>query len=379
MPQNSAPSFTAPSRPFRRHLPLPPMALFAMAALAPLGFLALAVGFGGLWALGLLLYVGVFTAALDHLLPYVAPDAPEGAEFPAADALLVVIGFGHLVALPVTVWAVAGDSGLSGAARAVLFLGMGQVFGQVSNPAAHELIHRGGRGLYRLGVAVYVTLLNGHHASAHRLVHHRFVATPDDPNSARSGEGFWRFLLRAWAGSFRAGLRAERGRGNGRVYAVYTLGALAALGLGHVIAGWAGVAVWAGLAAFATLELMLSDYVQHYGLRRDRLPDGRYEPAGDRHSWNAPHWFSSGLMLNAPRHSDHHAHPARPYPALRLPGPDVAPWLPYSLPVCSLIALYPPVWRRMMRPRLAEWAAQGLAARQAAAGTAPDHAAATGG
>lgn len=333
------------------------MALFALAALAPLALLALGLGLGGLWVVLVPVYVGLFSALADHLFPLVAPDAPEGAEFPAADALLVAIALGHLLALPVTVWAVAGDSGLSGLARGLLFLGMGQAFGQISNPAAHELIHRGGRGLYRLGVAVYVSLLNGHHASAHRLVHHRHVATPDDPNSAPAGLGFWRFLPRAWAGSFRAGLAAERARGNGRAYGVYLGGAVAALALGHALAGWAGMAVWAGLAGFATAQLLLSDYVQHYGLVRQRLPDGRYEPASDRHSWNAPHWFSAGMMLNAPRHSDHHAHPGRPYPALRLPGPEAAPWLPYSLPLCSVLALVPPLWRRMMRPRLAQWAA----------------------
>jgi alkane 1-monooxygenase len=60
-------------------------------------------------------------------------------------------------------------------------------------------------------------------------------------------------------------------------------------------------------------------------------------------------------MLNAPRHSDHHAHPARPYPALRLPAPEAAPRLPWSLPLACMIALAPPLWRRAIAPRLAAW------------------------
>ena len=115
------------------------------------------------------------------------------------------------------------------------------------------------------------------------------------------------------------------------------------------------MAVWAGLGLHATGQLLLSDYVQHYGLRRRVLADGRLEPVGPRHSWNAPHWFSGAMMLNAPRHSDHHAHPARPYPALRLPGAEEAPMLPRALPVCCTIALCPPLWRRMMAPHLARW------------------------
>ncbi len=336
------------------------MMLFTLAALLPLVLLVMGVWQGGVWvALGLI-YMAVLTALLDHLIRRTAPDAPEGAEFPAADALLVAIGIGHLLAFPLAVWAIAGESDLSPLARVVLFLGFGQFFGQVSNPAAHELIHRGSRGLFRLGVAIYVTMMNGHHASAHRLVHHRHVATPDDPNSARDEESFYAFCPRAYLGSFRAGwqaedaLRSKSARGL-HPYAVYISGQIAALCLGAVIAGPWGAVVWAALGLYATAQLMLSDYVQHYGLRRARLPDGRLEPVGDKHSWNAPHWFSSSVMLNAPRHSDHHAHPARPYPALRLPEADQAPWLPYSLPLCCMIALWPRRWRRLMRPRLKQW------------------------
>ncbi|WP_226341221.1 alkane 1-monooxygenase [Gemmobacter serpentinus] len=347
-------------RPFRRSLPLKPMPLFAAAAITPLILLAGGVYLGSAWVLPGLLYMAVLTAALDHLIRLTAPDAPEGAEFPAADALLVVIGLGHLIAFPLAVWAIAGDSGLSPLARILLFMGFGQFFGQVSNPAAHELIHRGSRNLYRLGVAVYVTMLNGHHASAHRLVHHRHVATDLDPNSARAGENFYRFLPRAYFGSFRAGfgaeneLRARKARAL-HPYVAYVTGQVFCLALGGLLAGWAGALVWLALAAYATAQLMLSDYVQHYGLRRALLPNGRHEPVNDRHSWNAPHWFSSGVMLNAPRHSDHHAHPNRPYPALRLPEPDDAPWLPWSLPVASAVALVPPLWHRRMRHRLAKW------------------------
>jgi alkane 1-monooxygenase len=109
------------------------------------------------------------------------------------------------------------------------------------------------------------------------------------------------------------------------------------------------------MAFYATAQLLMSDYVQHYGLRRRVLPGGRLEPVGPQHSWNAPQWFTSRLMLNAPRHSEHHAHPARPYPALALPGPDEAPTLPRSLPVMGMIALIPSRWRGMMDPKVEDW------------------------
>ena len=339
--------------------PLPPMAMFALAALLPLPLFAAGLT-GGFWVLAGLVYMTLFTAVLDQYLAHLAPDAPEGSEFPAADPLLVVLGLAHLAAMPLAVWAIAGDSGLVAWERAVLFAGFGLWCGQVSNPAAHELIHRGGRGMFRLGAAVYASLLFGHHASAHRLVHHRHAASREDPNTARRGEGWYRFAFRAWVGSFRAGWRAEaeRRHGRGRHPYVWYLGAsVLALAVGGLVAGWVGVAVWVALALHAQSQLLLSDYVQHYGLMRARLPDGSLEPVSDRHSWNAPHWFSSALMLNAPRHSDHHAHPSRPYPALRLPGADDAPRLPYALPVCCVVALVPPLWRRMIHPHLDRWRA----------------------
>ncbi len=333
----------------------PRLLLFAVAALSPLALVLAGAAWGGAWAALALVWVTLGAFALDMLGRGLLPEAPEGAEFPAGDGLLVAIALAHFAALPLVVVAVAGPGALTGWERLAVFLAAGLWFGQVANPAAHELIHRADRRLFRLGAAIYASLLFGHHTSAHRLVHHRHAASRQDPNTARAGEGFWRFFPRAWAGSFRAGWRAERGRGRVHPYLWYGLGAALALAMGWLAAGAAGVAVWAGLALHAQGQLLLSDYVQHYGLMRRAGPDGRLEPVGDRHSWNAPHWFTGAMMLNAPRHSDHHAHPARPYPALRLPAPAEAPWLPWPLPVCCLVALVPPWWRRMIAPHLEPW------------------------
>ena len=338
---------------------MPRMPLFALAALTPFWLLCVAVPMGGVWVWAVFLYMGVFTAVLDQFVPMVMPDAPEGAEFPAADALLVTLGLAHLLALPLVTWAIAGPSGLAFWERGLLGLAAGQWFGQVSNPCAHELIHRGHRGLYALGVVVYATMLFGHHASAHRLVHHRHAASLDDPNTARLGESFYQFWPRAWAGSFHKGWQAETARHMGKTglhpYAAYGLISALSLVLGFAIAGLAGVAVWLALAVYGHSQLLLADYVQHYGLLRETLPSGKLEPVSEKHSWNAPHWFSSALMLNAPRHSDHHAHPARAYPALRLPARSDAPYLPYPLPLSCTLALAPKRWRRLMARRLDAW------------------------
>ncbi|WP_127903110.1 alkane 1-monooxygenase [Solirhodobacter olei] len=335
--------------------------VFAIATVTPVLLLMIAAGFGGLWAWLALGYMTVFVFAMDELISYVAPAVEPETEFPAADELSITLGASHFILLLVAVYAIAGHTDLGWLPRVVLFFAFGLFFGQVSNSNAHELIHRSEKGLFSLGMWIFISLLFGQHTSAHRLVHHRHVATLEDPNSAPAGESFWQFLPRAWGGAFVAGYQAERelrarAASEGvNPYAIYILGALGFLLLFYLLMGWGGLAVYLLLAGYAQLQLMLSDYVQHYGLERQIGPDGRPEPFGDGHSWNSGRWYSSALMLNAPRHSAHHAHPAWHYPELTLPQPTEAPRLPFSLPVMATLALIPPLWFRVITPRLGRW------------------------
>ena len=336
---------------------------FALASLTPLALLAL--GFSGFGAglVAALAYMTVFVAVADQVLPHLADERAEGSEFPAANAVLAVIGFGALAILPWGVVATLAPPGPTGLfARACGALALGLWLGQVAVPAAHELIHRSAYRFVRLGVAIYVALLFGHHTSAHRLVHHRHVATSADPNTALAGESYYRFFRRAWIGSFRAGAQAERHLRQGRKglpgwsgplppYAVYLGGGALVLALAWLLAGGAGVALWLALALHAQAQLLLSDYVQHYGLVRADIAPSQVAPQTAAHSWNADQWLSGRMMLNAARHSDHHLHPTRPFPALGL-GDD-APRLPWSLPMACTIALLPPLWHRKMAPHLA--------------------------
>jgi len=326
------------------------LAAFAIATLTPAVLLIFGALWGGLWIWAALVSVAFLWLFMDVLTAL----APAEGEFPAGDGLLALLGclqFSHLI---LALWALTERlHGLDWFAGLVAF---GLFFGQIGNPAAHELIHRADKRLMRLGQLIYIAFLFGHHSSAHRLVHHIHVATPEDPNSARKGLGFWRFLPRAWIGSFRAGYAAEQAmsaRAQGKrvnPYFWYVTGEFACIVAVLIVFGWLGLLAYLLMAAHAQSQLLVSDYVQHYGLRRRPQPGGRFEPVGPQHSWNARGWYSSAMMLNAPRHSDHHAHPSRPYPQLTLP-PE-APLLPAPLPAMALIALVPPLWRRVMNPRL---------------------------
>ncbi|MBN7786208.1 alkane 1-monooxygenase [Ponticoccus gilvus] len=334
------------------------MIRFALATLGMVALLALAMVVGGPFPALALACVTVLVWALDKIAALAAPDVP-GAEFPAGGGLSVTLGLLHFPLLYGGVAVLASDAPWLD--KVLIFLALSLFLGQVSNSNAHELIHRAGRWPRRLGVAVYASVLFGHHASAHVRVHHIHAATDRDPNSARLGESWYAFAARAWVGSLRAGYRAESRLRQGRgmhPYAWYAGGAGLSLGLAAAVGGLAGIAALLALSAYAQAQLFLSDYVQHYGLRRHDGASGKPEPVGPQHSWNAPQGASSALMLNAPRHSDHHAHPARPYPGLQIDR-EAMPILPYSLPVMACIALVPPLWRRVMDRRAARWTKAG--------------------
>jgi alkane 1-monooxygenase len=278
-------------------------------------------------------------------------------------ALSLTLAAVHFSLLALGIWTLGAGENLYLIDKLLIFIGLGLFFGQISNSNAHELIHASARLPRRIGTLIYISLLYGHHVSAHLRVHHVFAATDADPNSARAGEGFWAYALRVMRGEFIAGLRAETNH-RARAAAVsaplshpyfgYVAGSLAMLIAAYIISGPKGLAAYLAIAYYAQFQLLLSDYVQHYGLRRTLQENGKPEPMGPQHSWNAPQWYSSAMMLNAPKHSDHHMRPARPFPALEVTS-ETMPILPRSLPVMAVLALFPPLWRRVMDHRVAHW------------------------
>ncbi len=335
------------------------MSLFAIATFSPALLILAAILWGGVWAWLAAGFVTFLAFSLDRLTPEQIENTDPQAEFPAGTPLLIALGLAHIGLLAAGIWAVAGESGLTMTERGLIAAAISLFFGQISHPVAHELIHRSRRSLRFLGQLVYTTMLFGHHASAHLKVHHAHVGSRADPNSAPLGEGFYSFALRAWPQGFMAGLRAENRLRKGRSvwrhpYVFYLAGATLVAAGSLMLAGVPGLSALVVITLYAQLQILMSDYIQHYGLQRQVLADGRLEPVGPQHSWNAPHWFTSAMSLNAPRHSDHHVTPRRPYPALQL-DEDKMPCLPYSLPIMAGIALVPPVWRRVMDPRCARW------------------------
>jgi alkane 1-monooxygenase len=125
--------------------------------------------------------------------------------------------------------------------------------------------------------------------------------------------------------------------------------------LAFLLGGWGGVGLFVFQAFVAVWQLELTNYVEHYGLTRKHLGDGKYEHVQPRHSWNAAHKASNWLLINLQRHSDHHYKPDRRFPLLQTYDEDEAPQLPYGYPVMTAAAMVPPLWKRIMNPRVKDW------------------------
>ena len=138
----------------------------------------------------------------------------------------------------------------------------------------------------------------------------------------------------------------------------YGLLQLAALALALTLGGWQGLALFIWQAFIAIWQLELTNYVEHYGLTRKHLGQGRYEHVLPRHSWNAEHRASNWLLINLQRHSDHHFKPDRRFPLLQTYSADEAPQLPFGYPAMTFVAMVPPLWRRWMNPRVRAWRRQ---------------------
>jgi alkane 1-monooxygenase len=246
----------------------------------------------------------------------------------------------------------------------VLFFGVGVITGTVGINYSHELMHQKSRFERWLGDILLAMVLYSHFRSEHLLVHHRYVGTPRDPVTARYNEGFHRFYPRILRECWHSAFRAEKEMlarkdlpwsDPGNPFFRYWALQLGMLVLAFLIGGWAGLGLFLLQAGVAIWQLELVNYVEHYGLTRKHLGDGKYEHVQPRHSWNSAQKASNWLLINLQRHSDHHYKPDRRFPLLQNYTEADAPQLPYGYPVMTVGAMIPPFWRRVMNPRVRRW------------------------
>lgn len=350
---------------------------FFIAYLVPASAL-LGLALGGWWTFSTVILVFLITPLLDAVIGLDTRNpSPEPAGLPPQrdpvfdvalwmwlPTQLVVVGWGvwTVATGTVTWWELVG-----------LTLSVGISSGAGATNVAHELMHRRGGTERALGELLMTSTCYTHFCIEHVRGHHRNVATPLDPATARFGETVFAFLPRTLAGSLASAWRLEGKRVAARGYGLLGLGdrriRYPLVFAGVVIALWMGAGV-TGVAFFvaqslvAVLLLEIINYVEHYGLERRWLESGRYERITPQHAWNAAHRLTNWYLFNLQRHADHHDVASRPYWLLRH-IPD-SPQLPAGYATMCLLALLPPLWRWIMDPRVEAWRARNRTAPEPA-------------
>lgn len=224
---------------------------------------------------------------------------------------------------------------------------------------AHEIGHKPGELRGWLAKLALAPSMYGHFYVEHNRGHHVRVATPEDPASARYGESFWGFLPRSVIGAVKSGWRIEQQRLARQGHGVWNwrnhnlqAWSITVLLFGGLTAwaGWwmLGFLLFQGVYGFSLLEVV--NYLEHYGLCRKKLDNGRYERCQPHHSWNSNHIVTNVFLYHLQRHSDHHANPTRSYQSLR--HFDGLPELPSGYAGMILLAYCPPLWFKVMNPRV---------------------------
>jgi alkane 1-monooxygenase len=252
------------------------------------------------------------------------------------------------------------DGGLGVVSKIGLAISVGVVAGIGIN-TAHELGHKTVRLERRLSRIALAQSFYGHFYDEHNRGHHVRVSTPEDPASARFGESFWEFLPRSVVGSLRSSWQLERDRLARLGRSAWTLGneVLSAWLISVVLFAALIAAFGAGIAPYLVIQavfgfslLEVVNYLEHYGLLRQRTASGRYERCTPAHSWNSDHLVTNVFLYHLQRHSDHHANPTRRYQTLR--SMEISPQLPAGYATMLTLAYFPPLWRRVMDHRVLE-------------------------
>lgn len=264
------------------------------------------------------------------------------------------------VSLAVACWLWSGESHIrmSELDKLGLMLTVGGIAGVAIN-TAHELGHQRAQSERWLSKVALAQTGYGHFFVEHNRGHHARVATPEDPASSRMGQSLYAFQFRSFWGSLRSAWSIERRRLTRHGKSPWGLhndvlnSWLMTVMLFTVLVAVFGVDVLLWLVGQAVVGICLMEsinYLEHYGLRRQRRADGCYEKVRASHSWNSNSVISNVFLFHLQRHSDHHANPHRRYQALC--HADEAPQLPAGYATMVLLALFPPLWRRVMDPRV---------------------------
>lgn len=233
---------------------------------------------------------------------------------------------------------------------------MGFACGTFGINVGHELGHRTNVAEQWMAKALLLTSLYTHFFIEHNKGHHKHVSTPQDPSSAPYQMSLYRFWIRSiggvYAGAWQIANQEQRKKQLPLLHWKNAMLQLQVLQLVWLLAlvYFFGVAVLPFYLAAAFMGILLLEtvnYIEHYGLRRKEIADGKYERARPQHSWNSNHILGRIVLFELSRHSDHHYLASRKYQILR--HHEDAPQLPTGYPGSMLLSTIPPLWFYIMR------------------------------
>jgi alkane 1-monooxygenase len=236
---------------------------------------------------------------------------------------------------------------------------IGTVGGIIAINLGHELIHKDPKVENWMGGLLLSTVTYAGFKVEHVRGHHVHVSTPDDASSSRYNQSLYDFLPKAFVRNFKNAWSLEKkylerkGKKNISVHNEliwwYSISALFAATFG-LLWGWQGVVFFLGQSFFAALALEIINYIEHYGLHRRVNDKGRFERVTPAHSWNSNFLLTNLALFQLQRHSDHHAYAKRRYQVLR--HYEESPQLPAGYATMYVLALIPPLWKKVMNPRV---------------------------
>lgn len=233
-------------------------------------------------------------------------------------------------------------------------LSYGMMCGIIGINVAHELGHKTNPLDQFLAKVLLTTTLYTHFFLEHNFGHHKNVGTPADPSTARRGEWLYTFWVRSIVFSYLSAWRIGHQRSKGNLakneMIHYTIVQFLVI---SAIAMFLGPRALVGFLCASVVGWLLLEtvqYIEHYGLAREKVSEHRYENVQPAHSWNSNHIWGRAILFELSRHSDHHYLPNKEYPLLD--HHDNSPQLPTGYPGMMILSFFPPLYMHLMHKRI---------------------------
>ncbi len=234
---------------------------------------------------------------------------------------------------------------------------LGVVLGSNGINVAHELGHRKSLIEKIFGKILLIPSHYTHFFIEHNYGHHTHVSTPEDPSTAKYNQNLYAFWWQTVSGTYKKAWEIQKKLNENRKTKWFsfkndmfwfTIIQISYLFLIYMTFGFLGliIAIFAGFVGLLLLETI--NYIEHYGLKRNLLPSGRYERVTEKHSWNSNHVMGRIMLYELTRHSDHHAKAHKKYQVLEYH--DISPQMPFGYPTSMVMSFFPPLWFKIMNP-----------------------------